>query len=89
MALALAQSGQGDDALGIFDEILAREDGEPLDYFNAGVSLYGADQMDRAVLAFEKTVARSPMYRDGVQNLAQTLNLLRTTRPKSPLGEAR
>ena len=87
LALALAQSGQGDDALGIFDEILAREDGEPLDYFNAGVSLYGADQMDRAVLAFEKTVARSPMYRDGVQNLAQTLNLLEDYEAQIPHSE--
>ena len=87
LALALAQAGQGDDALSIFDEILAREDGDPLDYFNAGVSLYGADQMDRAVLAFEKTIARSPMYRDGVQNLAQTLNLLEDYEAQIPHSE--
>ena len=87
LALALAQSGQGDDALGIFDEILASEDGDPLDYFNAGVSLYGADQMDKAVLAFEKTIARSPMYRDGVQNLAQTLNLLEDYEAQIPHSE--
>ena len=74
LALALVQSGQGGDALGIFDEILASEDGTPLDYYNAGVSLYGADQMDKAVLGFEKTVERSPMYRDALQNLVQTLN---------------
>ena len=87
LALALAQSGQGDDALGIFDEILASEDGNPLDYFNAGVSLYGADQMDKAVVAFEKTIARSPMYRDGVQNLAQTLNLLEDYEAQIPHSE--
>ena len=87
LALALSQSGQGDDALGIFDEILARDDAAPLDYFNAGVSLYGADQMDRAVLAFEKTIARSPMYRDGIQNLAQTLNLLEDYEAQIPHSE--
>ena len=87
LALALAQSGQGDDALGIFDEILASEDADPLDYFNAGVSLYGADQMDRAVLAFEKTIARSPMYRDALQNLAQTLNLLEDYEAQIPHSE--
>ena len=74
LAMALAQSGQGDDALSIFDEILAREDAAPLDYYNAGVSLYAADELERAVVGFEKTLARSPMYRDALQNLAQTLS---------------
>ena len=84
LAMALSQSGQGDDALGIFDEILASEDAPPLDYFNVGVSLYGADQMDRAVLAFEKTIARSPMYRDAFRTWPKPLICWRTTRPKSP-----
>ena len=87
LALALAQSGQGDDALGVFDAILESEDAAPLDYFNAGVSLYSADQMDRAALAFEKTVARSPMYRDALQNLAQTLNLLEDYEAQVPHSE--
>ncbi len=76
LAMALVESGQGDDALSIFDEILESEDAAPLDYYNAGVVLYGADQLDRAVVAFEKTIARSPMYRDALQNLAQTLSQL-------------
>ena len=87
LAMALVQSGQGGDALGIFDEILASEDGAPLDYYNAGVSLYGADQMDKAVLAFEKTVARSPMYRDALQNLVQTLNELEDYEAQVPHSE--
>ncbi|MEC7846040.1 MAG: tetratricopeptide repeat protein, partial [Gemmatimonadota bacterium] len=72
LAMALAQSGQGAGALSVFDEILAREDGAPLDYYNAGVTLYGAGELDKAVLAFEKTIARSPMYKDALQNLIQT-----------------
>ena len=72
LAMALAQSGQGAGALSVFDEILAREDGAPLDYYNAGVTLYGAGELDKAVLAFEKTIARSPMYKDALQNLTQT-----------------
>ena len=87
LGLALSQSGQGDDALSVFDEILASEDAAPLDYFNVGVSMYGADEMDRAVLAFEKTIARSPMYRDAVQNLAQTLNLLEDYEAQVPHSE--
>ncbi len=84
---ALAQSGQTDGALSVFDAILASETGTPLDYFNAGVSLYSADEMDKAVLAFEKTVARSPMYRDAVQNLAQTLNLMENYEAQVPHSE--
>ena len=87
LALALVQSGQEDGALGIFDDILERDDATPLDYFNAGVSLYAADQMDRAVLAFEKTVGRSSMYRDAVQNLAQTLNQLENYEAQIPHSE--
>ena len=76
LALALAQTGQGDDALSIFDEIIARDDASALDYFNAGVSLYIADQLEKAVLGFEKAVERAPMYRDALQNLAQSLSVL-------------
>ena len=43
--------------------------------------------MDRAALAFEKTVARSPMYRDALQNLAQTLNLLEDYEAQIPHSE--
>ena len=87
LALALVQSGQGGDALSIFDEIIASEDGAPLDYYNAGVSLYSADQMDKAILAFEKTVLRSPMYRDGLQNLVQTLNEMEDYEAQVPYSE--
>ena len=72
LAMALAQSGQGAGALSVFDEILAREDGAPLDYYNAGVTLYGASELDKAALAFEKTIARSPMYTDALRSLVQT-----------------
>lgn len=87
LAMALIQSGQGGDALSIFDEILASEVGAPLDYYNAGVSLYGADQMDKAVIAFEKTVERSPMYRDALQNLVQTLNEMEDYETQVPHSE--
>ena len=76
LALALAASGQGGGALTIFDEILARDDAAALDYFNAGVSLYSADELDKAVIGFEKALERAPMYKDALQNLAQTLDIL-------------
>ncbi|SVD45366.1 uncharacterized protein METZ01_LOCUS398220, partial [marine metagenome] len=87
MASAMAQAGQGDDALSIYDEILASEDANPLDYFNAGITLYQAESYDKAATAFEKVVARAPMYRDALQNLAQTLALTDRFEEQLPYSE--
>ncbi len=84
LALALTRTGQGGSAVTIFDEILASDDAAPLDYFNAGVSLYGADELERAVIGFQKALERSPMYRDALQNVAQTLSLLGNTEAQVP-----
>jgi tetratricopeptide (TPR) repeat protein len=87
LALALAAAGQGDDALTIFDEILGREDAAALDYYNAGVSLYTADRLEQAVIGFEKALERAPMYRDALQNLAQSLNGLEDYEAQIPYSE--
>ncbi len=87
LAMAMAQTGQGDGGLSVFDEILGREDGSPLDYFNAGVSLYTVDQLDQAAIGFQKSVERAPMYRDALQNLAQTLNALEDYEAQVPYSE--
>ena len=87
LALALSQTGQGDGALSVFDEILAREDGGPLDYFNAGVSLYQADQLEKAVIGFEKTLELAPMYRDALQNITQSLHALEDYEAQIPYSE--
>jgi tetratricopeptide (TPR) repeat protein len=87
LAMALAASGQAGNALAIFDEILSREDGTPLDYFNAGVSLYTADQLDQAAIGFEKAIQRAPMYKDALQNMAQTLNILENFEDQIPYSE--
>ena len=76
LAMALSSTGQGGDALSVFDEILESDDAAPLDYFNAGVSLYTADQLEKAVVGFEKALIGAPMYRDALQNLAQSLSVL-------------
>ncbi len=75
LAMAMAQSGQGEDALSVYDAIIESDDGSPLDYFNAGITLYQADSFDKAAIAFEKVIIRAPMYRDALQNLAETLRL--------------
>ena len=87
LAVVLSRTGTGDGALAVFDEILAREDGTTLDYFNAGATLYGADQLDRAVIGFEKALARSPMFRDALQNLVQSLAVLEEYEAQVPHSE--
>ena len=87
LAIALAMTGQGADALTIFDEILGRDDGTPLDYFNAGVSLYQVDELDKASAGFVKALERAPMYRDALQNLSQTLSILEDYEAQVPYSE--
>ena len=87
LAQALASTGQGDYALTIFDEILASEDAATLDYYNAGVSLYTAERFEEAVVGFEKALERVPMYRDALQNLMISLNLLEDYEAQVPHSE--
>ena len=87
LAIALGQSGQAEDALGIYDEILESDDASALDYFNAGVTLYGAEAYDRATIAFEKVLERAPMYRDALQNLVQTLALTEAYEAQLPWSQ--
>jgi tetratricopeptide (TPR) repeat protein len=75
LAMAMAQSGQGEGALSVYDAILETDDGSALDYFNAGITLYQAESFEKAAIAFEKVITRAPMFRDALQNLAETLRL--------------
>ncbi len=87
LAIALGQSGQAEDALSIYDEILESDDASALDYFNAGVTLYGAETYERATVAFEKVLERAPMYRDALQNLVQTLALTEAYEAQLPYSQ--
>jgi len=66
LAMLLAQSGEGADAMAIFDIILADEEGSWQDYYNAGITLYQAEDWGRSALAFQKLLVRAPMYRDAM-----------------------
>ena len=87
LAIALASTGQEDDALTMFDEILRGDDSAPLDYYNAGVSLYTSERFEQAVLGFEKALERAPMFRDALQNLTQSLNEMEDYEAQIPYSE--
>jgi tetratricopeptide (TPR) repeat protein len=87
LAMVLARTGQGDDALTIFDEILDRDDGTALDYFNAGVTLYQADEFGKASVGFVKALERAPMFRDALQNISQTFSILEDYEAQVPYSE--
>lgn len=66
LAMLLAQSGAGDDAMAIFDDILASDEGTWQDYYNAGITLYQAEDWERSARAFQKLLTNAPMYRDAM-----------------------
>ena len=87
LLIALGQSGQAEGTLRIYEEILESNDASTLEYYNAGVTFYGAEAYDRATMAFEKVLERAPMYRDALQNLVQTLALEENYEAQIPYSE--
>lgn len=75
LAAALVASGQSDRAQGLFEELLARDDLDSVDYFTIGVGLYQADSYAEAATAFRESWERVPFHRDAAFNLAQSLYL--------------
>jgi len=73
LAVAMAQSGLGGDATGIYDDIINAPESSPLDIYNAGVGLYGTEHYLEAYEAFKVAMERSPMFRDAIQNLTLAL----------------
>ncbi len=73
LARVYTQLGRTDDALAVYDNILANADAmDPLDLFDAGVSLFVNELYEKAAMAFELGLERNPNYRDGIYNLANT-----------------
>ncbi|MEO2158192.1 MAG: tetratricopeptide repeat protein [bacterium] len=66
LAMLLSQSGAGEDAMAIFDDILASDEGDWTQYYNAGLSLYRAEDWARCALAFGKVLERAPKHRDAM-----------------------
>lgn len=75
LAAALVASGQSDRAEGLFEELLARDDLDAVDYFTIGVGLYQADSYAEAATAFRAVWERVPQHRDAIFNLSQSLYL--------------
>ena len=66
LALLLTQSGAGAEALAVFDTILAGDEGHWSEYYNAGLTLFQAEDWVRSALAFGKVLERAPKYRDAL-----------------------
>jgi len=73
LAMAMAQTGAGGEAAGIYEEIIDNPESSPIDLYNAGVGMYQAQNFEGAVRAFKTALDRSPMFRDALQNLVQSL----------------
>ncbi len=56
---------RSDQALVVYDSIIALNRYDFLTYFNKGISLYRQDKLDEAALNFQKTVMLNPYYSSG------------------------
>jgi len=73
LAAALESAGRSSDAVAMYDSVLLLADSMPtLDLFQAGVAMFRVKRYDRAAEAFDRGLARSPYFRDGLFNLANT-----------------
>lgn len=75
LAQVFGASDREDEAVAIYDSVLARADSlPPFDLFQAGVALFNADRYERAARAFETALQRNPHFRqrETLFNLANT-----------------
>ena len=75
LATALAQGGEGDAALEMYEQILEDTAASEYDYYSAGVGFYQAEIWDRAGVALRRVIDRNSMHRDALQNMAQSMVL--------------
>lgn len=73
LAAALAKAGKADEAAAIYEQLMTGADLTDIEWFNAGVGLYGAERFDMAAKAFRKSIEKNPYSRDAYYNLGQTL----------------
>jgi tetratricopeptide (TPR) repeat protein len=67
-------AGRTEDAIQVFDTILTESAAYPaIELFTVGVTLFHADEYDRAVRAFNFGLEKNPYLRDGLYNLTQSL----------------
>lgn len=75
MAISLAAAGEGERALAVYDDLMARPDLDARDYFLIGIGLYQVDEFAQAARAFGLTLDIVPGHRDALFNRVQSLFL--------------
>lgn len=73
LASQLAMAGRNDEAAAIYERLLGSNDLSDIEWFNAGVGLYTANNHALAVRAFEKSLEINPYSRDAIYNHGQAL----------------
>lgn len=73
LAATLARSGENDEAAAIYEKLLTRDDLSDIEWFNAGVGLYTANNYLLAMKAFDKSLEANPYSRDAAYNLGQAI----------------
>lgn len=91
LAAELTRAGMNDEAASIYEGLMSRDDLSDVEWFNAGVGLYSAQNHSLAAKAFEKSLEVNPYARDAMYNLGQALYGmaadLERERSEAPEGE--
>lgn len=75
LAAILMQIGNNDEAMTIYNRLLARPDLTPQDYYRIGLGFYQGADYGQAAEAFQRDVQGSSMDRDGIEMWARSLQL--------------
>jgi len=75
LAAILMQMGNEDEAMQVYEGLLARSDLTPNDFYRIGVGFYQAEDYGRAAEAFGEAATQSRMDRDAIEMWARSLQL--------------
>lgn len=67
-ALALSEAGRAEEAAGIFEEVLSRDDLTPQQWVEVGVGLYNSQDFENASTAFGKAREANPFSKEAMEN---------------------
>lgn len=86
-ALALSEAGRADEAAGIFEEVLARDDLTPQQWVEVGVGLYNSRDFENASTAFGKARAANPFSKEAMENYVNATVQAGRPGPVLPLAD--
>jgi len=86
-ALALSDAGRADEAAGIFEEVLSRDDLTPQQWVEVGVGLYNSSDFENAAMAFGEAREANPYNKEAMENYVNASVQAGQPEPVLPLAD--